>query len=287
MRFRTAIIPNESITPSMSRIANTFASLKAANRCALIPYITAGDPHPAHTVGLMHALVEAGADILELGVPFSDPMADGPVIQLACERALAQGTSLRGVLQMVAQFRQTDAHTPVVLMGYLNPIEVFGLEAFARAAVDAGVDGVLVVDLAVEEAPEFSPTLRAQGLDCIFLLAPTSPAARIEAAARLASGYLYYVSLKGVTGAANLDLDSVRNKIDEIRTITGLPLAVGFGIRDAQTAASVAQIADGVIVGSALVAEIERNAATPERLPELLRQRLAPLRKAMDAAGLG
>lgn len=266
----------------MSRIKTTFDSLAAARRKALIPYITAGDPHPQYTVGLMHALVEAGADILELGVPFSDPMADGPVIQLACERALVHHTSLRMVIGMVAEFRKRDPRTPVVLMGYLNPVEAMGLDAFAKAAREAGVDGVLVVDLAVEEAPEFSPTLARAGLDCIFLLAPTSPPARIRAAAALASGYLYYVSLKGVTGAATLDVASVTSKCAEIRGITRLPLAVGFGIRDAASAAAVAAVADGVVVGSALVAEIERNQARPDLLPGLLKARLAPMREAMD-----
>lgn len=271
----------------MSRIETTLAALRSAGRKALIPYITAGDPHPGQTVGLMHALVEAGADIIELGVPFSDPMADGPVIQLACERALAHHTSLRQVIAMVAEFRRTDARTPVVLMGYLNPIETMGLETFARAAHEAGVDGVLVVDVAIEEAPDFAPALRAAGLDCIFLLAPTSPPARIEAAAKLASGYLYYVSLKGVTGAAMLDVGSVAAKVAQIRGITKIPVAVGFGIRDAQSASAVAAVSDGVIVGSALVAEIERHQKEPERLPGLLRDKLAPMRAAMDAHVVG
>lgn len=271
----------------MSRLKTTFETLAVAKRKALIPYITAGDPHPHHTVGLMHALVEAGADVLELGVPFSDPMADGPVIQLACERALMHHTSLRQVIGMVAKFRQRDSNTPVVLMGYLNPIEAMGLQAFADAATTAGVDGVLVVDLAVEEAPEFAPVLRDAGLDCIFLLAPTSPATRIRAAAELASGYLYYVSLKGVTGAANLDMASVTAKLAQIRSITQLPLAVGFGIRDAATAAAVAAVADGVVVGSALVSEIERHGDDPAGLPQRLKDKLGPMRVAMDGVTVG
>lgn len=271
----------------MSRLKTVFDALAATQRKALIPYITAGDPHPQHTVGLMHALVEAGADIIELGVPFSDPMADGPVIQLACERALVHHTSLRMVIAMVAEFRKTDARTPVVLMGYLNPVEAMGLERFASTAQAAGVDGVLIVDLAVEEAPEFSPTFAKAGLDCIFLLAPTSPPARIKAAAELASGYLYYVSLKGVTGAATLDVASVTAKVAEIRGITRIPVAVGFGIRDAASAAAVAAVSDGVIVGSALVSEIERNQNTPEKLAGLLKAKLAPMRAAMDAAHVG
>lgn len=267
----------------MSRIAATLDALKAAKRKALIPYITAGDPHPKHTVSLMHALVGAGADVLEIGVPFSDPMADGPTIQLACERALAHGTSLWMVCDMVAEFRKTDTTTPVVLMGYLNPIEMRGSEAFAKKAQACGVDGVLIVDLAVEESDGYLPTLRAHGLDCIFLLAPTSPAERIAAVAREASGYLYYVSLKGVTGAATLDVATVDAKIKEIRQHTTLPLAVGFGIRDAATAAAVGQVSDGVVVGSALVSLIEKNAQHPEQLPALLASQLQTMRHALDA----
>jgi tryptophan synthase alpha chain len=268
----------------MSRIESTFRALAETGRKALIPYITAGDPHPQHTVALMHALIAGGADIIELGVPFSDPMADGPTIQLACERALVHGTSLRQVIGMVAEFRKTNAKTPVVLMGYMNPIEVMGIEVFARSAAAAGVDGVLVVDLSVEEAPDELPALRQSGLDVIFLLAPTSSAARIDAAARLAGGYLYYVSLKGVTGARTLDVSSVAEKVAEIRRHTRLPVAVGFGIRDGASAAAVARIADGVVVGSALVSEIEKNGAQPEKLPSLLTAQLGGLRKAMDGA---
>lgn len=266
----------------MSRIRSRLDAIKARHGKALIPYITAGDPHPQHTVTLMHALVKGGADVLELGVPFSDPMADGPTIQLACERALLHGTSLWTVCDMVAEFRRTDTQTPVVLMGYLNPIEMRGVAAFAQKAQGAGVDGVLIVDLAVEEAPSYLPTLREHGLDCIFLLAPTSPAERIAAVAREASGYLYYVSLKGVTGAATLDVASVAAKLGEIRAHTDLPLAVGFGIRDAATAAAIGRIADGVVVGSALVAEIEKHASEPERLPALLTAKLGEMRTALD-----
>jgi tryptophan synthase alpha chain len=266
----------------MSRIKAVLDKLKAEGRKALVPYITAGDPQPQHTVALMHALVQGGADVIELGVPFSDPMADGPVIQLACERALAHGTSLWQVVDMVAEFRKTNSHTPVVLMGYLNPIEARGYEAFARKAREAGVDGVLVVDLAVEEAPEIAPLFKAQGLDCIFLLAPTSSGARIEAVARQASGYLYYVSLKGVTGAATLDVDSVAAKLKEIRAHTQLPVAVGFGIRDAESAQRVGRVADAVVVGSALVAQVEKHQDQPHLLPGLLTQQLQALRKALD-----
>ena len=266
----------------MSRIKTVFDALKARGGKALIPYITAGDPHPKHTVALMHALVKGGADVIEVGVPFSDPMADGPVIQLACERALVHGTSLWQVLEMVAEFRTTNTSTPVVLMGYLNPIEARGFEAFARRAGQAGVDGVLVVDLAVEEAPEIAPVFRAAGLDCIFLLAPTSSGARIAAIAEQASGYLYYVSLKGVTGAATLDIGSVEAKLAEIRQHTKLPVAVGFGIRDAESAARVGRVADGVVVGSALVSQIEKHQNEPAVLPGLLTQQLGAIRAALD-----
>ncbi len=267
----------------MSRIKAVFDALHASGRKGLVPYITAGDPHPQYTVGLMHALVRGGADVIELGVPFSDPMADGPVIQLACERALVHGTSLWQVLEMVAEFRRTDSATPVVLMGYLNPIEARGYEEFARRARAAGVDGVLVVDLAVEEAPGIAPVFRNAGLDCIFLLAPTSSGARIRAVAEQASGYLYYVSLKGVTGAATLDVASVADKLAEIRTHTRLPLAVGFGIRDAASAAQVGRVADAVVVGSALVSQIEKHQNEPAVLPELLTRQLGALRGALDA----
>jgi tryptophan synthase alpha chain len=270
----------------MSRIASRLAAVKDRGRKALIPYITAGDPHPKETVALMHALVEGGADILELGVPFSDPMADGPVIQLACERALAHGTSLRNVIGMVAQFRERDGQTPVVLMGYLNPIEHIGIQAFASEAKAAGVDGVLIVDLAVEEAGDFSGPLREAGIDLIFLIAPTSPASRIQAVASQAGGYLYYVSVKGVTGSSQLDVASVEAKLNEIRRYTALPLAVGFGIRDPQSAAQVARIADGVIVGSALVSEIEKHQAQAQVLPEILKEKLGAMRRAMDNQGM-
>ncbi|TJY62244.1 tryptophan synthase subunit alpha [Sinimarinibacterium sp. CAU 1509] len=265
-----------------SRIQRVFSELKQQGRKGLVPYITAGDPSPAATVGLMHALVRGGADVIELGVPFSDPMADGPTIQLACERALAHGTGLWDVIDMVAEFRRDDQQTPVVLMGYLNPIETRGIDAFAERAQAAGVDGVLIVDLAVEEADEYLPPLRARGLDCIFLLAPTSSDARIETIARHASGYLYYVSLKGVTGAASLDIVSVTEKLEQIRRHSTLPLAVGFGIRDAASARAVGAVADAVVVGSALVSEIERLQHNAEQLPQVLQDRLTELRAALD-----
>ncbi len=271
----------------MSRLQATLGTLKAEGKKALIPFITAGDPHPSHTVALMNALVAAGADAIELGMPFSDPMADGPVIQLACERALAAGTTLSKTLEIVAEFRRSNSSTPLVLMGYLNPIERRGLGKFAADAKAAGVDGVLVVDLAVEEAPEFVPTLKSAGLDCIFLLAPTSSEARIKAVAEYASGYLYYVSLKGVTGAATLDVASVAAKLAEIRALTALPVAVGFGIRDADTARAVGQVADAVIVGSALVSEIEKHQHEAAALPGLLAAKLKPMREALDTLQAG
>jgi tryptophan synthase alpha chain len=265
----------------MSRIQSTFQRLQAQGRQALIPFITAGDPHPAATVGLMHALVSGGADIVELGVPFSDPMADGPVIQKASERALAHGVSLHDVLGMVQEFRRKDADTPVVLMGYANPVEAMGYAAFAAAAAEVGVDGVLTVDLPPEEAAVLSATLKGAGLDAIFLLAPTTPLSRVKAVAELASGYVYYVSLKGVTGSANLDLDEVTRKLAELRGHLTLPIGVGFGIRDAVSAQAVARIADSVIIGSRLVQEVEEHGASAApRLTAFLRE----VRSAMDAA---
>jgi tryptophan synthase alpha chain len=266
----------------MSRLAETFQHLRATGRKALIPYITAGDPGPGHTVRLLHALVEAGADVLELGVPFSDPGADGPVIQLACERALRGGTGLWQVLDMVFEFRRRNTRTPIVLMGYLNPVETRGLAEFAQRARSAGVDGVLLVDLAAEEAGPYVPALRAQGLDCIFLLAPTTTPERVRLIAGMASGYLYYVSLKGVTGAAQLDVADVTRRLGAIRAATSLPVAVGFGIRDAASARAVGAVADGVVVGSALVSQIERHQDEPARLPEILAATLAPMRAALD-----
>ena len=268
----------------MSRIAGVFSALRDQGRQALIPFVTAGDPNPGVTVPLMHAMVEAGADIIELGVPFSDPMADGPVIQRASERALAHHMTLHGVIDLVSAFRATNQHTPVVLMGYLNPIEIMGYKAFARAAADAGVDGVLTVDIPPEEATIFVPAMQARGIDPIFLLAPTSHRARIERITAAASGFVYYVSLKGVTGAANLSLDSVREKLAEIRACTDLPVGVGFGIKDAQTAAAMSEFADAVVVGSALVSRIESNPDNPEQAVAEIKGLLGEMRAAMDAA---
>lgn len=264
----------------MSRIDQAFGRLRDGGRKALIPFITAGDPEPGLTVPLMHALVEGGADILELGVPFSDPMADGPTIQRSSERALRHGVSLRRVLAMVEDFRRADTVTPVVLMGYANPIEAMGYETFARDAVSAGVDGVLTVDYPPEEAQDFVATLRQHGLDAIFLLAPTTPEARIAAVAGQASGFIYYVSLKGVTGAAHLDIAEVAARLPVIRKRTGLPVGVGFGIRDAESARRVAEVADAVIIGSRIVQEVETSPR--ETLLENLRNLVAGMRDAID-----
>ena len=266
----------------MSRIQQRFEKLAGQGRTALIPYITAGDPHPDLTVGLMHTLVEAGADILELGVPFSDPMADGPVIQKATERALVHGVSLRDCLGMVREFRERDAETPVVLMGYLNPVEVMGYTAFAAEAAAAGVDGVMTVDMPPEESEDLVAALKGKGLDPIYLLAPTSDAGRIERICNLASGFVYYVSIKGVTGAAHFDLEPVRAKLAEIRSHTRLPVGVGFGIKDAETAGAVASVADAVVVGSAIVSRIATLADDPVALTGELRAFVASLRAAMD-----
>jgi len=265
----------------MSRIQGCFEALARAKRKALIPYITAGDPHLSLTVPLMQALVEAGADILELGVPFSDPMADGPVIQRASERALKNGVGLKDVLQLVKQFREKDKSTPLVLMGYANPIEAMGVEQFVGAAQAAGVDGAIVVDYPPEECAEFAALLKKSDIDPVFLLAPTSTDRRIDQVARVGSGYLYYVSLRGVTGAANIDVSDIALKIPKIRAATRLPIGVGFGIRDAESARRVAQTADAVVIGSRIIQEIE--SAGPEHAVARVKQFLAPIRKAMDA----
>lgn len=262
----------------MSRIATCLDNLKQNGRQALIPFITAGDPEPGMTVGLMHALVAGGADIIELGIPFSDPMADGPVIQRASERALAHGVTLKGVLEMVREFRTTNSNTPVVLMGYANPVEAMGYEVFAKAAKASGVDGVLSVDLPPEEAEPLVAVLKENGLDPIFLLSPTTPEKRVAAVGRLASGYVYYVSLKGVTGAANIDVEEVRARLAALRNILTLPIGVGFGIRDAASAKAVASVADAVVIGSRLVQEVEAGGNVAERLTVLLTE----IRSAMD-----
>jgi tryptophan synthase alpha chain len=237
----------------VSRIADRFTQLKAQGRKALIPYFVAGDPSLDITVPLMHSLVEAGADIIEVGVAFSDPMAEGPVIQLAHERALANGISLRKTLQAVRQFREQDKDTPVLLMGYANPVEHMGYAVFADAAASAGVDALLTVDIPPEEVEAVNFELNRVGIDNIFLIAPNTPDSRIDTIVEQASGFIYYVSLKGVTGAGNLDIEEVTRRAQLIRSHTNLPLAVGFGIKDADSAKAVAVVADGVVVGSAMV----------------------------------
>ncbi|MCQ8104631.1 tryptophan synthase subunit alpha [Methylomonas sp. SURF-2] len=267
----------------MSRLANKFAELKASGRKALIPFITAGDPYPEFTVPLLHQMVAAGADLIELGVPFSDPMADGPVIQRASERALAHKVGLRKVLSMVMEFRKTDQTTPLVLMGYLNPIEMMGYEDFANAAQRADVDGVLTVDLPPEEAESCVALLRERGIDQIFLLAPNSDAERIRKMDAVGSGYLYYVSLKGVTGAGHLDTGDVKEKLALIRANTALPVGVGFGVKDAETAKTVADLADGVVVGSALISKVEASLDDPEQARRDIITLLKSMRSAMDS----
>lgn len=269
----------------MSRIATTFAALAKNGRKALIPYICCGDPYADATPEVMHALADGGADVIELGVPFSDPMADGPVIQKASERALARGIGLPQVLAAVSSFRQRNATTPVVLMGYANPIERYdqreGEGAFVKAAAAAGVDGVLVVDYPPEECEAFAATLKAAGLDLIFLLAPTSTDERIASVGRIASGYVYYVSLKGVTGAGHLDTDAVATMVPRIRQRVKVPVGVGFGIRDAATAKAVARVSDAVVIGSRLVQILE--AEPRDRVAAAARAFMAEIRAALDA----
>jgi tryptophan synthase alpha chain len=265
----------------MSRIAGTFEALKKQGRRALIPFITAGDPDPKLTVPLMHALAGAGADVIELGVPFSDPMADGPVIQRSSERALRHGVSLRGVLASLAEFRQTDRNTAVVLFGYANPVEAMGVERFADAAKAADADGALVVDYPPEEAGRLVQALDARGLDTIFLLSPTTPDERLARIAKLGRGYLYYVSLRGVTGASHIDLRDVAARVRRVREFTRLPVGVGFGIRDAATAKSIGAISDAVVIGSALIQEIER--APRDQVTARASHFLAPIREALDS----
>jgi tryptophan synthase alpha chain len=261
-----------------------FDRLRSEGRAALIPFVTAGDPSPDVTVPLMHRMVAEGANLIELGVPFSDPIADGPVIQRATERALAQHVMLEDVLAIVHRFRADDAETPVVLMGYLNPIEVMGYARFADAAKEAGVDGALIVDVPPEEGDTLVAALRARQLDLVYLLAPTSDAERIERIGARATGFVYYVSVKGVTGAGHLDVDAVAAKVAEIKGRIDLPVGVGFGIKDAASAAAVGAVADAVIVGSAIVERIERLAETPERIADAVGAFIAELRAAIDGA---
>jgi tryptophan synthase alpha chain len=265
----------------MSRLTQTFEQLGQQKKKALIPYITAGDPHPDKTVAIMHGLVDAGADMIELGVPFSDPMADGPVIQRASERALAHKVGMRDVLAMVKHFRAQNSHTPIVLMGYANPIEAMGAEKFADLARDAGVDGVITVDYPPEECASFTQHLKSRDIDPVFLLSPTSDNQRVRLILEQASGFVYYVSLKGVTGAKNLDIDEVKQRVGSIRGLTQLPIGVGFGVRDAETARAVATFADAVVVGSRMVQEIEQS--TLDNVVEKTSQLTRSLRQAIDA----
>jgi tryptophan synthase alpha chain len=264
----------------MSRIAQTFDALKAHNKTGLVTFITAGDPSPASTVPLLHALVAGGADVLELGVPFSDPMAEGPVIQRACERALVHGVGIRHVFDYVREFRKTNQHTPVVLMGYANPIERIGVDAFVEQSREVGADGAIVVDYPPEECEEFAAKMRAAGLDLIFLLAPTSTEARIAQVAKFGSGFSYYVSLKGVTGAGHIDTAQVAERIAAIRRHVSLPIGVGFGIRDAATVKALAGVADAVVIGSRIIQEIE--ASEPEQAPAAVQAFVAGIRQALD-----
>ena len=263
------------------RIADCFAAAKQAGRKILIPFITAGDPDPQGTVAVMHALADAGADIIELGVPFSDPMADGPVIQEASERAIAKKVSLSSVLEMVAVFRQTNTSTPIVLMGYMNPIERFGRSHFPAAATTAGVDGVILVDCPPEERNDLGDAMSATGLDGICLVAPTTTRERVEYIASIASGFIYYVSVKGITGSGQLDAHELRDPIEQIRAFSDLPIAVGFGIKNAEMAVAVATYSDAVVMGSALV-EVLSKAKTSEQACAIAASFVAPVRQSLD-----
>jgi len=265
----------------VSRIAARFEQLAREGRKGLIPYICAGDPAVELTVPLMHALARAGSDVIELGVPFSDPMADGPVIQRATERAIKRGVGLKQTLQFVHEFRRENATTPVVLMGYANPIERMGRELFAKEAAAAGVDGMLVVDYPPEECEDFAADMRAHGIDPIFLLAPTSTEERIDRVTRAGSGFIYCVSLRGTTGAGHLDVEAVARRIPGIKAMTTVPVGVGFGVRDAASAAALARTADAVIIGARLVETIE--AAPAGQAAAAAEAFLAPIREALDA----
>lgn len=270
----------------MSRIQTTFEQLKAGNKKALIPYVTVGDPSTESTLLIMHALAEAGCDVIELGVPFSDPSADGPVIQAASERALKTNTSLRDVLAIVSRFRESNQTVPIVLMGYLNPFEVYGYQDFVSDASAAGIDGVLIVDMPPEESEPFSGMLKENDIDLIYLIAPTTTEKRARMICAQASGYIYYVSLKGVTGAGNLDIAEVASKVNGLRNITELPVGVGFGIKDAQSAKSVGAVSDGVVIGSALVNLIyqtSQNSDKPEDIQSAIFEYMGTIRDALNS----
>lgn len=265
----------------MSRLQACFEKLKQSNQKALISYVTAGDPHPAYTLEIMHTLVAGGSDIIELGVPFSDPMADGPVIQLACERALKHDTSLQNVIDIVRQFRETNSTTPVVLMGYQNPFEIYGIEKFA-SAVDGIVDGVITVDLPPEESHQIAPLYRQHDIDTIYLLAPTTRQARVQMITEQASGFLYYVSFKGITGASQIDVASVTEKVADIKKCTRIPVAVGFGIKNADTACQVASCSDAVVVGSAIVSIIAQHGDDMPAATAKVKSLLHEIKDALD-----
>ena len=267
----------------MSRLSAKFAELKQLKRTALIPFITAGDPNPDFTVPTLHGLVSAGADIIEIGVPFSDPMADGPVIQRASERALAHKMSLRRTLDLIQAFRRDDTETPVVIMGYLNPIEAMGYGNFVDRAAAAGLDGVLTVDMPPEESSGMLDLMEEAAIDPIFLLAPNSTDQRIRLMSDLGRGYLYYVALKGVTGAANLDLHSVEEKVRHIRTLSHLPIGVGFGVKNPEAARAIGGFADAVVIGSALVSKIEDSKSDLEAAREGIVALIAAMRSTLDA----
>jgi len=264
-----------------SRIAKRFATLKEKNRTALVTYLTAGDPGLDETLTYMQSLTSAGADIIELGMPFSDPMADGPVIQRASERALLAGMSLKKVLELVRQFRTVDEMTPIVLMGYLNPVEAMGYDKFSQGAADAGVDGVLIVDSPPEESAELNAALRHHSLEQIFLISPNSDDERVAGVSALGGGFVYYVTVKGVTGDATLDVQQVAQRIDGFRDKVTLPIGIGFGIKTPEHAAAVAAIGDAVIIGSALVEVVEKNGANVEAAAQELRTKVAAFRQAM------
>lgn len=268
----------------MSRIEKRFESLRNSGRKGLIPFITAGDPVTDITVPLMHAMVDAGADLIELGIPFSDPMADGPVIQKANQRALSHGTSLHDVIEMVKQFREKDEATPVLFMGYLNPVEAMGYEEFADAAQQAGVDGLLLVDLPPEEASQFNELLYQRDIDPVYLLAPTSTPQRMEIVSLEARGFVYYVSIRGVTGSAALDYDEVRQSVSEIRQHTSLPVGVGFGINSPESAVRIGESADAVVIGSAIVRMMENYGGEKQIVINAVSDFLRGVREALDAS---
>jgi tryptophan synthase alpha chain len=266
----------------MNRLETCFLNLREQGKTALVPYIVTGDPGLDLTVPLMRSMVRAGANIIELGVPFSDPMADGPVIQRAAERALKFETSLEDVFEIVKTFRQRDDKTPIILMGYLNPIEVMGYDRFVKEANLAGVDGVLTVDLPPEEAHEFTSICSDEGLDPIYLIAPTTNPKRMDMISKFAKGFVYYVSIKGITGAANINVKEVSSRVDTIREHIHLPVGVGFGIKDAATAAKVAKNADAVVIGSAIINLIEDNLQSPAKIVTVVADFLAGVRTALD-----